>query len=361
MHNEHDVTDVATASTTQEGFYIVGGRERKGGNRPEWQSCDRALILYADSASEQVHSLVEYVTPPEASSRAEPAILFKASTLAGNQLYACTTTEVLIYSLPQFQLKRYISHPHFNDVHHVAPMEGDRLAVVSTGLDLVLVMSLEGEVLEELSACGEPLWTRFRKDVDYRRVLTTKPYKVHVNYAFCLDGKLWLTRCDQSDAVCVERPEQRFDFAGAFPHDGVIRYGRIYFTTTDGRVWVFDAETRECIRCVDLNDISGGSGPLGWARGIEVLSPERVVVGFTSLRPTRWRQKLSWVADRFGAGPAMSRTHIAAYDLAARKLLWEIPLHEHGLDVIFAVHRAPSDSTGVLGAALDNADGASGS
>jgi hypothetical protein len=359
MDNECDVTDVATAGTTQAGFYIVGGRERKGGNRPEWQSCDRALIFYVEPASGQVHPLVEYVTPPEACSGEEAGILFKASTLAGNQLFACTTTEVLIYSLPQFQLKRYISHPHFNDVHHVALIEGNRLAVVSTGLDLVVVMSPEGEVLEELSACEEPLWTRFRKDVDYRRVLTMKPYKVHVNYAFSLDGKLWVTRADQSDAVCVERPEQRFDFAGAHPHDGVVRDGRIYFTTTDGRVWVFDAETRECIRCVDLNNIAGGSGPLGWARGIEVLSPERVVVGFTPLRPTRWKQKLGWVAERFGAAPMITRTHVAAYDLAAQKLLWEIPLYEQGLDVIFAVHRAPPDTTKVLGAALNNADAAS--
>jgi hypothetical protein len=359
MDNERDMTDAATASTTQGGFYIVGGRERKDGNRPEWQSCDRALILYAESASGQVHSVVEYVTPPETCSGEDPAILFKASTLAGNQLYACTTTEVLIYSLPQFQLKHYISHPHFNDVHHVAPIEGNRLAVVSTGLDLVVVMSLEGEVLEELSACEEPLWTRFRKEVDYRRVLTTKPYKVHANYAFCLNEKLWVTRADRSDAVCVERPEQRFQFGGAYPHDGVIRYGRIYFTTTDGQVWVFDAETRECIRCVDLNNIGGGSGPLGWARGIEVLSPERVVVGFTPLRPTRWKQKLGWVAERFGAAPMITRTHVAAYDLAAQKLLWEIPLYEHGLDVIFAVHRAPPDTTKVLGAAVNNADAAS--
>jgi hypothetical protein len=339
---------MATEDRTQGGLYVVGGRERRDGNGPEWLSCDRALILHVELANGQARQLIEYVTPPEAcASEERPAILFKASTLAGDRLYACTSTEVLIYSVPEFELKRYITHPHFNDVHHVTPLEDGSLAVVSTGLDLIAVLSPEGEMIEEFSACEEPLWTRFRKDVDYRRVLTTKPYKTHVNYAFCLDGRLWVTRCDRSDAICVERPEQQLDFAGAYPHDGVIRYGKIYFTTTDGRVWVFDAESRKLTRCVDLNGISGRSGPLGWLRGIEVLSPDRVVVGFTRLRPTRWKRKLSWVAERFGTAPVVSRTHVAAYDLAMKRLLWEIPLDEHGLDIVFAVHRAPPDNAGV--------------
>src|SRR5271155_4862826 len=126
-------------------LYLLGGRQRSLVLKSE-EECslyESALILMLNSETGAVRTCVEYKTPPEARPHKHSSIVFKAGTIAGDVLYgevlyACTGTEVLIYSLPDFKPVGYLSLPAFNDVHHVAVAADGNLLVANTGLDMVL-------------------------------------------------------------------------------------------------------------------------------------------------------------------------------------------------------------------------------
>ena len=111
------------------GIYVVGGHVRQNVFRKlaEWQSCDMARIIQLDPGKEEAKTCVEYVSPPEACPEEVSAILFKSAFLDGDVLYACTSTEVLIYRLPEFRCETYISLPCFNDcLLYTSPSPRDR-------------------------------------------------------------------------------------------------------------------------------------------------------------------------------------------------------------------------------------------
>jgi hypothetical protein len=87
-----------------------------------------------------------------------PAILFKSVFLSDDKLFTCTSTEVLVYQLPGFQLLHYISLPCFNDLHHVYPTREGTLLVAVTGLDMVVEVGTAGEVIREWNVLGEDPW-----------------------------------------------------------------------------------------------------------------------------------------------------------------------------------------------------------
>src|SRR6266568_3903970 len=153
-------------------IYGVGGQVRQNVFRTleEWQSCDKGRIIRLDLRTKQSISCVEYVSPPEVRPEDTSAILFKSAYLAGNTLYACTSTEVLTYELPDFRPVCYVSLPCFNDVHHVCPTDRGTLAVAITGLDMVIEMTTAGEVIREWNVLGEDPWARFSREIDYRKV-----------------------------------------------------------------------------------------------------------------------------------------------------------------------------------------------
>src|SRR5579859_448174 len=218
-------------------LYVQGGRQRKAlfKTHHEWTAYDAAVILELDLETGGSRVCVEYATPRHAQTE-EASIIFKSATLRGNHLYTCTSTEVLIYQLPQFALVSYVSLPCFNDLHHVCPTpEGDLLAA-NTGLDMVLEFTREGKVLREWNVLGEDPWEHFSRDIDYRQVFTTKPHRSHPNYVFYLGEDIWVTRFEQKDAVCLTRPGGRIAIGLERVHDGHVHGNWIYFTTVDGTV-----------------------------------------------------------------------------------------------------------------------------
>ena len=72
----------------------------------------------------------------------------------------------------------------------------------------------------------------------------------------------------EKDAICVTRRNGRFNIEVQYVHDGVLHDGAVYFTTVDGRICVFDAESRKVERIVDLTEIEKAGRPLGWCRGL---------------------------------------------------------------------------------------------
>ncbi len=324
-------------------LYISGGRQRGTIFRQleEWQSYEQALLIELDTATNRSRARIEYVSPPEACPDELPSILFKSASLRNGKLYLCTSTEILIYEVPAFRRLHYISLPCFNDLHHVCPTDTGTLLAAVTGLDMVVETTLDGTLVREWSVLSEDPWVRYSREIDYRKVASTKPHQAHPNHVFELDGEVWVTRLQQRDAICLTRPGLRIDIAIQRPHDGYIFGDRIYFTTVDGHVVIANRKTLKIEETIDLNEMSNQSDQvLGWCRGVLPLDERWLWVGFTRVRPTKLVENVAWIKN---AGNQRHKpSHLALYDLANRRREQEIELEPHGIDVVFSVLPASS-------------------
>ncbi len=323
--------------TRVKALYITGGQHKPVGlrARDEWVTYEKGIILRVDPATAAVETCLEYSSPQSACPK-DSSITFEGGVLQGDLLYTSTRTEALVYRIPSFDLVRYVSLPCFNDVHHVRPTETGNLIVTNTGLDMVVKVSPSGEVLHEWDVLGQPIWSRFSRDVDYRQILTTKPHYSHPNYTFFLDGHLWVTRCMQKDAYCLTKRIPPMNVGPEMCHDGEVRGDRVYFTTVNGTIVIVNATTLQIERTFDLNRIDNdGNSNLGWCRGLGMVHDSLVWVGFTRFRETRFKENVRWV-KRFIKGEEMP-THIALYDLSAEKRRALINLEAFGMHVIFGI------------------------
>ncbi len=324
------------------GLYVLGARQRKllVKSEEEWNLYETALMLRLDTKTGEVRTCVEYQSPAEARANENSSNVFKAGTLVGDTLYACTSTEVLIFKLPGFERIGYISLPCFNDVHHVTPSADGNLLVASTGLDMVVKFTPEGKVLEQWDVLGEALWSRFSQETDYRKVDSTKPHKSHPNFIFELDGEVWVTRFRQRDAIALGGSGKRIDIAVQTPHDGLVSGDRIYFTTVDGRVVIANRRMLKVDEVVDLKSIDGQKSLLGWCRGLLPLDEGKIWVGFTRVRKTNLQENVLWVKNIFHEGMSVKPTHISLYDIVGRKCLQEFDLEPHGMNIVFSIFPA---------------------
>ncbi len=323
-------------------IYISGGHLRRTVFKKleEWQSVDQACVIEVDLNHDQARPCLQYVSPQEACADELPAILFKSASIQGNTLYTCTSTEVLVYEVPDFRLKHYISLPFFNDLHHVCPTSQGTLLVVVTGLDMVVEITTAGTVLREWGVLGDDPWTRFSRQIDYRKIPTTKPHKSHPNHAFELNGEVWVTRLQQRDAVSLTDSGRHIEIAVQRPHDGYIFGNSIYFTTVDGHIVIANQKTLQVDRTINLNEINGKPDPpLGWCRGLLPVDEHRVWVGFSRMRPTKFVENVSWIKN--GAALRHLPSHIALYDLQKMTCEREIDLEPYGIGVMFSLLPAP--------------------
>ena len=324
------------------GLYVLGARQRKllVKSEEEWNLYETALILRLDTETSQVRTCVEYQSPAEARANENSSNVFKAGTIAGNTLYACTSTEVLIFTLPDFKQIGYVSLPCFNDLHHVTPSSDGNLLAASTGLDMVVKFTLQGKVLEQWNVLDEDPWLRFSRDTDYRKVDSTKPHKSHPNFVFELDGEVWVTRFRQRDAIALSGSGRRIDIGVQTPHDGLVHGDRIYFTTVDGRVVIANRHTLTVDEVIDLKPIDGQKALLGWCRGLLPVDQEKIWVGFTRVRKTNLQENVLWVKNIFHEGMTVKPTHISLYNIANKRRLQEFDLEPHGMNIIFSVFQA---------------------
>lgn len=322
-------------------LYLTGGELRRSVLRKlqEWQSSQKAVILELDLENKTSLARVEYISPPEACAAELPAIVFKSASIRDHKFYACTSTEVLVYALPEFRLLHYVSLPCFNDLHHIAPTPQGTLLVVVTGLDMVVEISTEGKLLREWNVLeGEATWTRFSREVDYRKVATTKPHLSHPNHVFLLEDEIWVTRLHQRDAISLSRPGRRIEIAIQRPHDGTIHGDSIYFTTVDGHIVAANRNTLRVEKVYDLNAMSGQNGqPLGWCRGLALLDERFVWVGFTRVRPTLFRENLAWLKTGGALDAIHLPSHLALYDLQKGTVEDQIAVEPHGIGLVFSL------------------------
>jgi hypothetical protein len=241
--------------------------------------------------------------------------------------------------LPEFKQVGYISLPCFNDVHHVVPTPDGNLLVVSTGLDLVVKVSLEGKVLAEWSAVAEDTWKRFSRDIDYRRVESTKPHKAHPNFVFDLDGELWATRFNQRDAVALNDSGKRIEIAVEKPHDGVVCGDRIYFTVVDGKIVIVNRHSLAVEQMINLQEISREDEQVlpAWCRGLLPVDERRIWVGFTRIRTTQFTENIRWIKTALHQGTLEKPTHIALYDIVEKRRLQQVELEPYGMNTVFGI------------------------
>ncbi|HEX5758135.1 MAG TPA: hypothetical protein VF121_02980 [Thermoanaerobaculia bacterium] len=322
-------------------LFVTGGEQRLSFvPENEWSRYTTALVVRVrDGVPERVF---QWHTPPDRLPEGGGSHCFKAATFTADTAYLCSQTEVLICDLPGFVPRRVISLPCFNDLHHVVPGPEGTLWVTVTGLDAVAEVSPEGELLRLVGVLGASPWERFSPDVDYRKVPTTKPHASHPNYVFFLDGRPYVTRFEQRDAVPLDGGEgPRFLVGGAGIHDGNVAGGGVAFTSVDGHVTRFEPDGGRR-STTELNLLAAGrEGPLGWCRGLHI-EEQRAWVGFTRIRQTRLRQNLSWVRHGFRRAEHSSHlpTRVALYDLAAPAALEEVDLEPVGLNAVFSIHAA---------------------
>lgn len=328
-------------------LYISGGRQRRTVFRrlEEWQSSEEALLIELDPATNQSLPRIEYVSPPEVCAAELPAILFKSASLQDHKIYACTSTEVLVYQLPSFSLLHYISLPCFNDLHHVCPTQRGTLLVAVTGLDMVIEITTEGEMVREWSVLGGDPWQRFSRQIDYRKIASTKPHQSHPNHVFELGSDVWVTRLEQRDAVCLTSPARRIEIAIQRPHDGYVFRDKIYFTTVDGHVLIASRESLQIETTIDLNSMSNQTGQvLGWCRGVLPVDERKLWVGFTRVRPTRFVENVAWI--KHGGNYRHQPSHLALYDLDRGQCELQIDLEPHGIGVVFSLLPVPAPGEG---------------
>jgi hypothetical protein len=326
-----------------EAIWVVGGEQRGVPHwTQEWKLYKKALVVkVADGQAERV---LEYETPAERCSDNAPSIVFKAASISGNRAYLCTQTEVLICDFPSFSIRKIISLPCFNDLHHVAVAPDGRLFVAVTGLDAVAELTPDGALVQLVSVTDKSVWDRFSRTVDYRKVATTKPHLSHPNFVFFLDGEPWVTRFQQRDAVPLNGNRggrAPFKLSNEGVHDGHVAGNCIYFTAVNGLVLRIDLTSGE-MQTFDLNLASSSykDRPLGWCRGIFPCG-ERAWVGFSRIRYTALRNNLDWIRrgfrdiDRHPPAP----TRIACYDLAENVVVDEVNLENASMNTVFSIHR----------------------
>ncbi|MEC9091714.1 MAG: hypothetical protein VX438_03340 [Planctomycetota bacterium] len=328
---------------------VSGGRQRqKALDLPEWQAYECGVIVAVDGQTLKPINVVEYQTPPQYCSDQLPSIVFKAGDLSkdSRHLLVCTQTEILEYDTRSWEIVFHYTHPSFNDLHHVCYQGEDTVLVANTGLDQILKLRRQPqkepavEIVESWSTGSKPTWEKFDLTTDYRKISTTKPHETHPNFIFSHRGKHYATRFHQQDALDLHEPEFQIKIAAGNPHDGVVRAGRVTFTTTNGNVCVFELESGNELSRINLNSIHNPGGQLGWCRGLCHENDSWAWVGFSRIRPTRFRQNLSWIKQGFKSkGTYGTRpTRIAKYDLQEQILLQEVDLETVGVNAIFGIY-----------------------
>lgn len=331
-------------------MWVVGGEQRGVPHwTKEWKLYRKGVVVQIEHGKPR--RVLEYQSPPEHCCDDSPSIVFKAASVEGNRAYLCTQTEVLICEFPSFAIRKVISLPCFNDIHHVAVAPDGRLFVAVTGLDAVAELAPDGDLLRLASVTSGSVWDRFSPTKDYRKVSTTKPHLSHPNFVFFLDGQPWVTRFQQRDAVPLDgksngRAIFRLGMEGV--HDGHVSGGQIYFSTVDGFILRFNLVSGEK-ETFDLNQIRSSyiDRPLGWCRGLSPLD-DKIWIGFSRIRYTNLRHNLDWIrhgfrhADRHPPAP----TRIACYDLARKALVEEVNLEDKGMNTIFSIHTLSVNATG---------------
>lgn len=85
-----------------EKYYVVGAQQKNGVYK-DWEQYQKGVILKVSPGHNLIEKCIEYISPPEVIPQKSPSISFTAATIENNHLYVGTQTEILVYTLPNFQ------------------------------------------------------------------------------------------------------------------------------------------------------------------------------------------------------------------------------------------------------------------
>ena len=322
-------------------FLVSGGRQAVNAYElQEWNRSEAGVLLLVDTDQGSVKRLMEYRSDPALLSATERmGTTFKCGEVVGGDLYIPTEWEVLRIRLADMEIVEKWSSKFFNDVHAVT-LRGDNLIVTSTGLDAVFEVGRDGLLINEWSVLeGRNIWEKFDKDVDYRKVPSTKPHASHPNFSVVMDGEIWTTRFIQKDVVCLTDPTRKgFEVGVERPHDGHLINGKLYYTTVNGSVVIIDPTSGQQDEVFDLNACKRDMRPLGWCRGL-ARADQMLFLGFSRLRPTKLTANLAWVKDlRKNLSTSVSRpTRLGVYDFSKKQHIKDINLEPYGMNILFSI------------------------
>jgi hypothetical protein len=294
--------------------------------------CNDACLFEIDFASKRILRSYVDTNPDSAILPRQATFSLRHGYFDGRTVHTCTASELRQIDYDAFELKRSFTHPLFNDLHYVAPINGD-IYFVDTGLDHIGKMLPDDQVqLFPVLHDGET--HKIELDKDYR-ALDTKPHHAHPNFLFQLDGKKWVTRFHQLDAVRLDDFADRIPLGRVGCHDGIVAGGRVYFSTVDGKIIVVDADTKSKLAEHDIS-AQYNVPALGWCRGIAVQGNVGYV-GFTSIRKTKHRENIKWLTNTIEAVRGENPSRIVKFDLDTGKVLDEIVFPKTELAVIFSL------------------------
>ena len=206
-----------------------------------------------------------------------------APWLDGGVLWQPTRTALHRVVLDGFGATEVMSLPLFHDLHSVSPTDEGWL-LTCTGHETVIEVDRSGEVRRRWSFAKAP------DERDYRDLAhdAFKPHRWHPNYTWTWRGRRWVTLLGAQQLRCLDDDEWVPITEGP-PHDGIIRDGTLWITTTNGRVLGLDPDTFERRVQLDVHALVPERGLPGWCRGIEVVG-DRVFVGMTMFRSSLWRE-----------------------------------------------------------------------
>jgi hypothetical protein len=300
---------------------LTGGQENTAKSGPQYNKAKIVLCEISAEGELTIINSVDYVPPNNLQADASN-IVFKSGSVNNGTLSVVTESEVHKYTVPELILSDSYSLPCFNDLHHVFHHDGKEY-VVNTGLDSVVEI-INNKDKMHYSTLKNSEETKRQANVDYRQIESTKPHLTHPNFGFVLDNKIWVTRCDTMDAICLQDNALRINVGHNLVHDGVIYKDSIYFTNVDGLVQVFDTDTRELKLTSNLKHFIPELD--GWCRGVLPVSTNFVVVGFSKNRRSK---KLSSSKHSYGK--------IILIDILKHKKVWEVNTSDVGLDAIFSI------------------------
>ena len=323
-------------------FFVVGGRQAANSYlKGEFGGYKEATICQVSTADFNIKTCTEYISPTEVCPDKNPTMVFKAGTVYRDNFYVPTQTEILIYDVKTFKMRDHISLPCFNDLHHVNINRSGNIVVANTGLDIVLEIDHDGNIIKEWSVVNENTWHRFSREIDYRKVNSTKPHKAHTNFIFINNNDIWATRFKQKDAICLTDSDKKINIEVGNCHDGIVHNNKVYFTCTNGLIVKCCLDSLQVEKIHDLNFSNQDKKiSLGWCRGLSMVGDDKCLVGFSRLRPTKIIENVLWVRGMLKLNEHIGRlpTRVGLYNLAEERMEWEVNLEVHNINVIFSIH-----------------------
>jgi hypothetical protein len=137
----------------------------------------------------------------------------------------------------------------------------------------------------------------------------------------------------------LNHPGKSIAMGPGHPHDGIVVDRSIYFTTVEGHIVIVDQRQLDKPTIFDLNKISDSKQPLGWCRGIKILTEDEILVGFSRLRPTKWQIGAAFLKSSLNMATEQvpMPTRLACYNLRYLRLEWEVILEDHHMNAVFSI------------------------